>query len=358
MATSTTQFKRAAAKYGHLVDGIGHRYSKNLTGAELLLKVAKGESSFDMGAVSSAGARGATQFMPGSRQEAIKKYGVDPWKNPDQAMHGAALHLLGKINGSKGLEGYNPGSSSYPAYILGQKVGKVKDAPGGKDAPATGKPGKFDAGTPPTLTPGKTEQDVSGALLDALMAGKKGRQGKSLLGATMSLLDSGDYDRHTPAKITPGRAASYTPGDTGGAAPSKGKGPKALVASGGWGGAKGPATQLAKIGESLGLKPTSTKRHNTNPYSGSHSDHDVGNKDAYAYDLSNGSAPTPEMDEAAYKIMHRLGFKDYKKGTPIDTASGVKTINGVRYQIIYRGSGARFGGNHMNHVHVGVKHVG
>jgi murein DD-endopeptidase MepM/ murein hydrolase activator NlpD len=65
--------------------------------------------------------------MPGSRQIALDKYGVDPWsRDPDQAVHAAALHLRGLINGSKGLEGYNPGMPTYPQYILGQKVGNVR----------------------------------------------------------------------------------------------------------------------------------------------------------------------------------------------------------------------------------------
>jgi hypothetical protein len=126
-------------------------------------------------------------------------------------------------------------------------------------------------------------------------------------------------------------------------------------------GTQGVARSLASIGFDLGLKTTSTKRHNTNPYSGSRSDHDVGNRDAYAYDISNGSAPTKEMDRTAYRIMRELGFKDYEMGQPINTSRGVKTIKTdrgtYRVQVIYRGSGAAFGGNHLNHVHIGVKRV-
>jgi hypothetical protein len=71
--------------------------------------------------------------MPGSRQTAIDRYGIDPWRSADEAVHAAALHLRGKINGSKGLEGYNPGMPTYPQYILDQKVGDV--AHGGRAAP-------------------------------------------------------------------------------------------------------------------------------------------------------------------------------------------------------------------------------
>ncbi len=363
MASNPSAVKKAAQKYGHLVDRIAKRYDKNLTGAELLMKLSKGESNFDMGAVSSAGARGATQFMPSSRQEAIRRFGVDPWKNEDQAIHAAALHLLGKINGTAGLEGYNPGSDTYPSYILNQKVGRVRDAGGGSSStPTTTTPGTYDSGTPPRFIPGKTTQDVSGALTDALMMGRSGRKGQSLMQAAMGLLQTGEYDRTTPAQIVPGRDPSFTPGEQPDSkSPAKkdlGNKSGALKPSGGWGGSKGPATELAKIGLNLGLQSMSEKRHNTNPYSGSHSDHELSKKNAYAYDLSNGSAPTPEMDEAAYQIMHRLGFKNYKRGQPINTSQGVKTINGIRYQVIYRGSGEAFGGNHLNHVHVGVERVG
>ena len=125
-----------------------------------------------------------------------------------------------------------------------------------------------------------------------------------------------------------------------------------------WGGSEGPTVALFKaLGAPLGLQVASNKRHNTNPYSGSRSDHDYGQKSSYAIDASNGSSPTPQMDEYAYRLMHALGFTGYKKGTPINVSQGVTTINGLRFQVIYRGSGAAFGGNHLNHVHLGVRRV-
>lgn len=140
--------------------------------------------------------------------------------------------------------------------------------------------------------------------------------------------------------------------------PGKTKGGPALNAHGHWGGAEGPVVSLFQsFGKPLGLSVTSNKRNNTNPYSGKGSDHDYGNKNAYAIDASNGSAPTPEMDEYAYRVMHALGFNNYRKGTPINTSQGVKTINGVQYQVIYRGAGRAFGGDHTNHVHIGAHRV-
>ena len=56
------------------------------------------------------------------------------------------------------------------------------------------------------------------------------------------------------------------------------------------------------------------------------------------------------------------GFKSYRLKEPINTSRGVTTIahggHRFRVQVIYRGSGAAFGGNHLNHIHIGVKRVG
>lgn len=136
----------------------------------------------------------------------------------------------------------------------------------------------------------------------------------------------------------------------------------ASVPAGAFMGSQAVAHSLAAIGHGLGLKTTSEKRQNANPFSGSRSDHDFGNKDAYAYDISDGSAPTPGMDKAALRIMHQLGFKSYRLKEPINTSRGVTTISHrghrFRVQVIYRGSGPAFGGNHLNHIHIGVKRVG
>lgn len=164
-----------------------------------------------------------------------------------------------------------------------------------------------------------------------------------------------------PQAARPGAVTDVAAGGSGAASAGRSGAGVDLRPRGGYKGAKGPATQLARIGFSNGLRVMSTKRHNTNPYSGSRSDHDYGNTDAFAYDLSNGNRPTPQMDETALQIMRALGDRKYKKGEPIDTSRGVfniKTKGGaVRVQVIYRGSGAAFGGDHTNHVHVGVKRV-
>ena len=127
MAGAPRAYVQAAERWGYLAEGQAHKYGVN-NGATLLLKIASGESGFKMGAVSSAGARGATQFIPSTRQSYISQYGVDPWKSPDEAIHATALFLK-----HQGLAAYNPGGGQgYIDYILGQSVeakGGVRPSP-------------------------------------------------------------------------------------------------------------------------------------------------------------------------------------------------------------------------------------
>lgn len=122
---------------------------------------------------------------------------------------------------------------------------------------------------------------------------------------------------------------------------------RTLDPGGGWGGSYAPATAVARVGERFGLVPTSQKRDTKMTSSGNTSDHWVGSKNAYAYDLGGSVS---EMDRAARAITQRLGIP-YKSG-PLVAAV---TRNGLRYQILYR---TNVGGNHFNHIHIGVKRVG
>lgn len=116
---------------------------------------------------------------------------------------------------------------------------------------------------------------------------------------------------------------------------------------GGWGGSYQPAMALASVGEAHGLVPTSEKRSTKMTASGNQSDHWTGSKNAYAVDL--GGSVT-EMDAAAKDLAQHLGIS-YKGGALVATV----TRNGLRYQLLYR---TNVGGNHFNHIHVGVKRVG
>ena len=127
---------------------------------------------------------------------------------------------------------------------------------------------------------------------------------------------------------------------------------RGFTPGGGWGGSEGVIKSL--VGPSVkaqGLRVTSAKRDNKNPASGNRSDHHIGNKNAFAWDISNGNNPTPQMDAAASDIVRRLGGPANwgKRGGNFTT-----TRNGYRFQVIYR---SQVGGNHNNHIHIGTSRL-
>jgi hypothetical protein len=111
---------------------------------------------------------------------------------------------------------------------------------------------------------------------------------------------------------------------------------------GGWGGAQDPIDRATAIGRRNGLTVTSWKRSTGS----SGSDHHVSQRRSDAVDLSNGSSPTPQMDRTARQIAALLDVPDWRGGVLN------RSINGYRVQLIYR---TNVGGNHFNHVHVGVR---
>lgn len=126
-----------------------------------------------------------------------------------------------------------------------------------------------------------------------------------------------------------------------------------LAAGGGWGGSLALANTMKGIGAANGLKVMSAKRERMHTSSGGVSDHWTGSKSSYAYDLSNGSNPTPQMDATALQIANALGAgAQWRK----QGSAGVLNVTkgGYRYQMLYR---TKVGGNHFNHVHIGVRRV-
>lgn len=119
-----------------------------------------------------------------------------------------------------------------------------------------------------------------------------------------------------------------------------------LDTSGAWGGAEAVCRHLCS-GFGATLRLTSSKRGWS-----VRSDHYHGNTTAYAMDWSNGSRPTPQMDAAAKQVMARLG-RSYDGVSELSTRVNV-TAGGRQYrvQVIYR---SMTGGNHFNHIHVGVR---
>ena len=116
----------------------------------------------------------------------------------------------------------------------------------------------------------------------------------------------------------------------------------------GWGGSKKIAMSFRDLAKSYGLGVMSEKRSTKMTASGGVSDHWTGSKNSYAFDLSNGSSPTKEMDEAARQIMAELGVNYDGKSELVKNVN----VNGYRVQVLYR---TNVGGNHHNHIHVGVR---
>lgn len=161
----------AAAKYGSLADADAKRNGFQ-SGAIEILKLIKGESNFSTSAVSSAGARGGGQFMPATRQEFIRQYNVDPWStNPDTVVKAVALFLR-----DRGIQRYNPGMSTYVAYIKGQDISSLaRDGTvgalvtgGGDGGWIPGLPDPGDAGIPNPLEALDAAAEVAKFILEHL----------------------------------------------------------------------------------------------------------------------------------------------------------------------------------------------
>lgn len=170
----------AIRKYGPGADRVAARYTnpvngKRLSGAALLAKLVTGESGGDPNAVSSAGARGIAQFIPGTRKTVMDRFGIDPWGSADDAVHAAVLHLTGKLGNAQGLEGYNPGGGEdYVNYILGQHVGKVAAGSGSAPSAAAAPGAPAATGATPGTSPqqGMSQGGVA-AVLQQLIGGQQ-----------------------------------------------------------------------------------------------------------------------------------------------------------------------------------------
>lgn len=340
---------KAIRAHGGEVDGLA-RKRYGISGAALLGKLVKGESNDNPKAVSSAGARGRTQFIRTTRDAVKKQYGVDPWSGKaDDEVKAAVLHLQGKLGHNKGLEGYNPGAAKqYTKYILSQKVGDVHDRSGGKQhVRKTTSSSKSTGG----VKGKRVEQDIDGALLDAL-ANRK--EGGSVLRAAAARLDSGAYDREveTPAQEASTPTRRSRPGDrdpdqkdadapTGSVKFAAGA-DRAGVPT------KGHVKQfLADAARYAGSINVGTgTRHSKFSSSGLVSDHWVGN----AADIPATGA---RGDRIAYGVFRAAGL-DEKTARRYAKNGGLYNIQwrGKRVQVIWK---TNTGGNHYDHVHVGIR---
>lgn len=120
----------------------------------------------------------------------------------------------------------------------------------------------------------------------------------------------------------------------------------ASASGGAWEGSQPIAQHIAGIGLGFGLTVASEKRDRKMTASGGVSDHWVGSKNAYAYDIAGS---VQNMDRAASAILRQLGIR-WNGGSIVRNI----TRGGYRLQILYR---TNVGGNHYDHIHIGVRRV-
>ncbi len=109
-----------------------------------------------------------------------------------------------------------------------------------------------------------------------------------------------------------------------------------------------PIARRNAIGVTAASVAAANAAHSVLTTSGNRSDHKGPPNVAWAADLSNGSAPTPQMDKLAADLANTFGIPWSGSGLVNHNAGG------YRYQLIYR---TDKGGNHFDHVHLGVKRI-
>lgn len=340
---------RAIHRYGRTVEDIARPYG--ISGEALLAKLVAGESGDNPGAVSYAGAKGRTQFMPGSRDIALRKYGVDPWRSADEAVHAAALHLRGKINGSKGLEGYNPGDPNYPRYILDQQVGDVGGSGGGRRA-STGTPG-----TPETVvTPGVDNSLLRKQLVRSFLAEGGVANPNAVLSLAGSYSQAADIPGSVETVTTPGSAKRSPSSRGSGTVPlggSKNAGKGAFTVSG-----PNPdrlqkplssfARKVADIygGSLVGLDGSTHSKYTVN---GNVSEHYTGNA-TDIFTIDGKPATGARLIRAGRAALIAAGMPRAKA---LKAPGGLYNVGG--HQIIFGVDGKQYGGNHLDHLHISAR---
>lgn len=194
--------------------------------------------------------------------------------------------------------------------------------------------------------------------LDLLLSERGSRAGAGLLASSSRALSAFASPNHPLfVKSPPGneRVAPTAEGRARQAAVSAGAPPtssgssssKPMLRPAGteWGGSKSIADRLANVAIGAGeLDVSSTKRDTKATASGGVSDHWVGSTNAYAYDLAGTVAA---MDRAARALMAALGVS-WDGGEIVENVRAF----GYRVQVLYR---TNVGGNHYDHIHIGVR---
>lgn len=374
MASDQAALIRAFDKYGASVDAIAGKYvnpvtGKRLTGAALLAKLVKGESGNRGDRTSSAGAKGFAQFTAGSRAVAISKFGIDPWAGPDSAVHAAALHLRGHINGSTGLEGYNPGGGqAYVNYILGQHVGHIAGGDGHRTT-STGGPAAQESGFSPGAPQGAltaatqpVQPQIQSQGLQPTAIAAQAPMAKGYVPLPSSSVTGPPQPAEQPVaqgQTLPGVSSSGKSSSSSSAPPAQHGGVVLAPGTEANGKLRKPLIEfLSVVAGAAGHDLTVTTGTNHNKYvAGTRrvSDHFGGN----AADLAVGGDARSSHEAsvagdkiAAHAIVAATGMS-YQEALHVAREGGIHNFNvqGKRVQIIWK---TNSGGNHFNHVHVGV----
>lgn len=352
----------AATPLGRKYDRMARaKYGKS--GVALAAKEVIGESGGNENATSSAGAHGLTQFMPATRAEYIKKYGVDAWKNAPSAIKAMMLYQVA----GKGVESYNPGMPTYAKYILSQRIDPAtnkalirRGSKGGGSTAGTGSvtvqaPDKTTATIGKTVVPGVSYAAERSQARAGLLTSPGGLTLSKLLNYKREVNQLQDIPEHTVSgdlkvKTTPGKTIKI-PGSTGstsgtvplGGGKPSGKGvfkidgpdPKRLKPE-----LVSYATKVARIyGGPLTGKDGSS--HSKMTVNGNVSEHYTGN----ATDIFISS--TKELVRAGRAALIAAGMPRAKA---LKQNGGLYNVG--NHQVIFNVNGIQYGGNHLDHLHI------
>lgn len=295
---------------------------------------------------SPAGAFGPAQLMPGTAASLQKRYGIDP-RTYAGNLEGGVAYLGEQLRRFKSpelaLAAYNAGPGAVqkyggiPPYAETQNyVKKIMGSAKAGGARGGGAP-VVAAPAAPAISPATDPRAAKRAFATQLLQARRSGDRAGMMAAVRTYRDALSAPR-APLQLQahPGQVGGYAA-----VTPPQG-------GTGAWGGSYDVARGFADVATGLGLRVTSEKRDRQMTKSGNPSDHWTGSKNAYAFDLSDGYA-TKNMDLAAQRIAARLGVN--YSGGPLELT---KVVNGYRIQVLYR---TNTGGNHFNHLHVGVSRV-
>lgn len=238
------------------------------------------------------------------------------------------------------------------AQHTGESANLIRTFGGGAQAP---RPTGRGAGGPATRTVTQTQQrfDQPGFdqakkkfVLAQLLSKRHGMKSPLFSTGVLSTTppDPGAFTSQVTTQHqvpVPGRPAARAAGRSAGGKPPLGQTPAQII--------NHFVVPLARK-NGIDVSPKSVAEANARhgpTVSGGRSDHQGPSANAWAADLSNGSAPTPQMDRLARSLATAFGIPWSGSGLVSKTLPG-----GYRVQLIYR---TTQGGNHFNHVHFGIR---